>query len=754
MPAIIVDYTQVKGPQKASTHRKAAHAVFMYDASDKKDEKRVNTIVNETDKLKIKTVPISASGSGKLTEKREAILIALQQQVDDGIIADDTQIFIQSHTRSDSVSNSLYFSFKTNGPSVHLPVEALFACVWSRFPGDKKPSFHILGCNSGFHAEKLKNAPGRVFCHAGKGTMTSRAGFSQAAEVLRFMSEEVYHHDLVPTAENIWDHMRNYALLDMEITGNGNYSFHAPATLPSWSTTRKADDSSHKNPKALFEFALRYRPYSEVDQLVKTRDPELKILGTLNEAAKKRILGSLVPNHVEWTNYPPDNSYNTITERDHKDSASKFLFCLEKGLLPILTEKESDDFLFKVCREGFSELAKIILDRKIFFFSERGKQAALREAIKAGNTPLVSKLLDHVSITVQADDDMDTLLHEACRGDNPDILAMILGTRGLGIFPADPQRSSANPSAQLLDQRNRAGQSPLDIAIASDNADAVNTLLAAGANPNTENTKGTTPLQRAILRNNIHIANILLNHSAAIKRRSKDTEPLLYKVARRGQHDMAQLLISHLRRRFDFDEIEAKNSKGMTPLLLAVQKNDPVMLDILLDAGAYPLTKDHSGKNALHFLASISLHKAEKQKPAKKMKSGQQSSHLPSTDPTLRKIRMTALTESLTGLQLPLDERDSKGNTPLITAAKNGHTRICLHLLDLDANPNLQNKEGYTALHYALQSKNGLLVDQLLSVTDLQSEQLNLKKALDLALVADHSNAIWKLSQAIEARRR
>ena len=60
-----------------------------------------------------------------------------------------------------------------------------------------------------------------------------------------------------------------------------------------------------------------------------------------------------------------------------------------------------------------------------------------------------------------------------------------------------------------------------------------------------------------------------------------------------------------------------------------------------------------------------------------------------------------------------INSKDNDGNTFLILSVKQGLNYISKLLLERGANPNIQNNEGNSALHFALSGKNFIIADLL-----------------------------------------
>jgi ankyrin repeat protein len=99
---------------------------------------------------------------------------------------------------------------------------------------------------------------------------------------------------------------------------------------------------------------------------------------------------------------------------------------------------------------------------------------------------------------------------------------------------------------------------PLLMAVFRDQPEAVELLLAAGANPNVRGSEGDTPLRWCVEKNNIEMAKLLLEHGAA-------------------------------------ETIDSVGGElGMTALGLACKSLNLPMVELLLDAGANPDREDEN----------------------------------------------------------------------------------------------------------------------------------------------------------------
>lgn len=134
------------------------------------------------------------------------------------------------------------------------------------------------------------------------------------------------------------------------------------------------------------------------------------------------------------------------------------------------------------------------------------------------------------------------------------------------------------------------GRTPLHVVAADGREVFVRLLLEHGADPTARDAKGHTPLETALLNGRLQVVMVLAPRGSAL-----DANALLLEAARQGTSHRD--VIDFLRRRGA--DLETRDANGDTPLIIAVRRNDRVMVRHLLDRGANPFATDAAGKSAL-----------------------------------------------------------------------------------------------------------------------------------------------------------
>ena len=696
-----------KTDEKNTSDRVSSHAIFLFDGLDNSRKQRIEKIIGgfSEDELKISKMGCSAFGNCSENEKKEIIFKALIEKIKSGVIGSDTIIFMNFHTHIDS--DRLYFSIKGVDKNIRIPVEEIYQCVWSHFPGDQKPSFHNLGCNTGYFSKDQQYLDSHVINYAGESTIGQKEGISQANEVLRFVSLSIKFNGSMPESEKIWQHMESHATQEMSITGKGSFMVHKPMELPASMINGYFNPlKGHKNPKLLIEYAFRHRPMEQVQKLIEIHDPKYRQLKNMGESAKTRLLFHIIPNRVTWENFNQHVVNVSFLEKSlvHTDSLQKLLFLKEHGLLPNpIGQKRADRFLLAACTEGNAKVAELILAMPEFRFSDSGKRTALLEAIKSENVELVQLLTNHAPDFYIQNQNSNTVFHFASSQPTAAIIELLLKPDFLMKFPGGSTAERKKTREHLLNYDNKDGQCPLELAIKKNCPEIVRNLLDAGADPDRLNSKGKTFLHQAVFRGSPAVVELLLARFPETSGEKIDLSMLIRKAILRSEKKIAMMLIEYCGAAGKTQEINTPDASGTTPLMLAAKIKDVRLITALLDAGADPAARSNSGRNVLHKISKeISPNQKNSILLNKNLLNTESENFL---HQKINFSQIENLVKKFIARGVSVNDADSAGNTPALIAAREKNIPLVKLLLSQGADINAKNKDGYTLLHYALQNK-------------------------------------------------
>jgi len=260
------------------------------------------------------------------------------------------------------------------------------------------------------------------------------------------------------------------------------------------------------------------------------------------------------------------------------------------------------------------------------------------------------------------------------------------------FFYFAPAARSANYNVRRAD-----GLAPLHYAAREGHAGLISFLIMKRADINIKNASGATPLHEAARSGNVRVMELILDQGADVNAQdAKGNSPLHIGIPVRSHRDAANLLISRganpnlrdeygetplhiaviLNRRPDVfqtlllggADISIRNIDGKTPLYLAVQEKRLEVIPILLSYGSDVFAADNSGVTVFD---RALLEKGDV---------------------------LSALITTETVYQ-----NDSAGNTMLHAAVKNrSEPQLIGLILDKRAMVNARNKEGDTAMHFAV----------------------------------------------------
>ena len=192
-----------------------------------------------------------------------------------------------------------------------------------------------------------------------------------------------------------------------------------------------------------------------------------------------------------------------------------------------------------------------------------------------------------------------------------------------------------------------------------------------------EDEDGTESLLVTAVRNgDLDSVKILLKYKADVEVREKYlrdnwssiTRASLFWAADFGYIDILRCLIEN---GVDINSFSADNC-NCTPLMKAVENGDKDVVTFLIDHGANVTIKDKCGYTALH-RACIIYHDCSPEV-------------------------LSCLIENGADVNLSTDNN----RTPLMTACEYGHVNTVTFLIEHGANVNLQDRDGLTAVHYAV----------------------------------------------------
>ena len=187
---------------------------------------------------------------------------------------------------------------------------------------------------------------------------------------------------------------------------------------------------------------------------------------------------------------------------------------------------------------------------------------------------------------------------------------------------------------------------------------------------------------------------------------ARDRKDALTDLLRQQRASLADRILSG---RSEGLNMNAVDHRGVSPLMEAARNSNMHLADVLVSHGASPFVPAGDAPDLFSSLLASGnlsgLHGLASRCPPKSPDERRQFEQI-----LLNAIELggTSLPGAVAGLRtspyLPLwlNARDETGATPLILAARYGETQIVCDLVDLDADVDLADQHGYTALHHAV----------------------------------------------------
>ena len=325
------------------------------------------------------------------------------------------------------------------------------------------------------------------------------------------------------------------------------------------------------------------------------------------------------------------------------------------------------------------------------------------ESIKSKSIELTEILMKHAPDFYFEDQDLNTVFHLASRQPTSTIIEALLKPEFLVKFTGNSKIERKKTREELLNQKNKNGLCPLELAIKKNNLEIVKNLLDAGARPKGLNSKGNSFLHQAVHRGNAAVVKLLLAFGPEIFEGGNNLSVLLHKAIIKLNKDVAITLVAHCAETGKILEINTPDDTGITPLMLAAKKKETKLITALLDAGADPAARCHSGKNVLHKISKevrVNDEKSIKIEPEFFDTSSEKK-----LNQEINFLQTENIVKKFISLGASLNDVDKSGNTPALIAAREKNTQLVRLFLLHGANVNAKNNDGHTLLHYALQNK-------------------------------------------------
>ena len=257
--------------------------------------------------------------------------------------------------------------------------------------------------------------------------------------------------------------------------------------------------------------------------------------------------------------------------------------------------------------------------------------------------------------------------------------------------------------------QDSSGATPLHEAVRYGNVGIARSLLNAGANPNARDNLGKTPIMLAIPEDKIvETYQLLIDYRTDLSQKDMFGDTVLHTAAMMNlTSDVISILVSH------GADIDARNKEGVTPLEIAVQKNNIELVHLLTQNGANIHTQDTNGNSPL-------------------------SMAFASTNEMLEAVVNSRNCTS----------QDSDGNTPLhIALLRDAPLSKVQYIISLTNDVNIRNRDGNSALFISVLKNRQKVGEMLLAKdADIFSTNTNNNSPLRLALKYGGSVQSWLIT--------
>ncbi|XP_046550945.1 uncharacterized protein LOC124260704 isoform X4 [Haliotis rubra] len=276
-------------------------------------------------------------------------------------------------------------------------------------------------------------------------------------------------------------------------------------------------------------------------------------------------------------------------KRGESDNVS---ILLERGADCTVLNYNNEMPLDIVCKEGFLDVAKVILNQRGYPLPYDGSNTPLHKACAAGFSDIIELLLQYDADRSVTVDDQNPLL-TAAYSNNADVVKILLNTSAANIVICDSKivseclekghigmvklllKKGASLTANDMDR-----YSPLARACEKGDIEMVKLLLEKGASVTAIDRYGYSPLARACQKGDIEIVKLLLEKGESVTAIDRYGYLPLARACQKGDIEIVKLLLEK------GASVTAIDMDGYSPLARACKKGDIEIVKLLLEKGA------------------------------------------------------------------------------------------------------------------------------------------------------------------------
>lgn len=345
-------------------------------------------------------------------------------------------------------------------------------------------------------------------------------------------------------------------------------------------------------------------------------------------------------------------------------------------------------------RRGSEEIVKLLIENGVKINAQDSwGHTALSLALENKHAPTLRLLMKAYADSDVNPKDMQEALRVSAQNGNDEMVKLLIekgveldaqgswGRTALSLASRNGHLSTMKllieNNAQIEpDLRGKTPQLALVEASMSGHEAIVKFLLEIGAEPNARDCDGYTAISGASSRGHLAIVKLLIESGPEIDLDAKGNKlkSALVEASRMGHVEVVRFLLER------GANIEAQGDDGMTPLIAASRNGNEKLAQLLIERGAKVNAQDKDGKSSLHSIMEFHNYGGF----------------------TVGEPTHESLHESFTKLLhrngANVDARDSSGQTPLLTACRNGHRKAERLLIELGANVNARDEVGNTPL--------------------------------------------------------